>query len=222
MKETHAETYDYRLLRQRFYNRLITQDRVSRDFVFPIRLLIKVFASCKDKRLCKWFNDGIEKMKFDIENNSENEFQNLTSLTIYQDNTVSVTVSSDQNSHALFTQVIPRRWMQNNVPRPMMVHDIREITIDHTVQMNQVFMNFETDFPELTKLSDDILRWGYYEDITMSQRNAANWSALYFRQRIVDKPIEERKELLDKLYLEIVKINPVYRLVEAKENLSRT
>ncbi|WP_314305511.1 hypothetical protein [Capnocytophaga gingivalis] len=139
------ESYTFEEIREKFFKRLIKQNRFNQksDFYFPIQFIGQYFNKTGDK---KYFEDIINKqirnIQFFYDKDQHDLIKNLKELSISEDGRVFI------NGNAILSEDSKNNYI------PFEINEISEINIDHKKSMDSILRELKgEDFGQLVKIT---------------------------------------------------------------------
>ena len=139
------ESYTFEEIREKFFKRLIKQNRFNQksDFYFPIQFIGQYFNKTGDK---KYFEDIINKqirnIQFFYDKDQHDLIKNLKELSISEDGRVFI------NGNAILSEDSKNNYI------PFEINEISEINIDHKKSMDSSLRELKgEDFGQLVKIT---------------------------------------------------------------------
>ena len=139
------ESYTFEEIREKFFKRLIKQNRFNQksDFYFPIQFIGQYFNKTGDK---KYFEDIINKqirnIQFFYDKDQHDLIKNLKELSISEDGRVFI------NGNAILSEDSINNYI------PFEINEISEINIDHKKSMDSILRELKgEDFGQLVKIT---------------------------------------------------------------------
>lgn len=227
-----VKVYDYPKLENKFYFRLITQDRISnsKDVFFPIGMIKRLFRLSEttpidgfvlkgeDAWFKTWVNTCIaeiqvvtDKGTFSMEDLNENETFIINTAT----KEVTVTLLEGETARMLTSTED-----ENASPRFMEVDRLSNIHIDHTPQISKVLSDNIAQLPTMVRLTEIMRKTAETAHLPL---NVSNFSAIeeevVKNKTAVAEMLKKLPELKDEL--ELIRSKSTLCLMDAKYNLRK-
>lgn len=196
-----------------FLARIKTQDRFYGDYCLPFRIFSRIFP--KDGDFLNALKSLLKRVKFIISDKGKTiTLFEIDGLIIKTNGTVFVKCGNNQ--YQVYTQSFTN-GISNGLTE-MVVNSIADVSLDHDVPLFEKKDRMKELFPEITKLSDDVLKFikklKYSHPASMAGQIAKDYFENQYSSLIIDK-----KELLKEL-IEFFNITSITAM-DKKSNSSK-
>lgn len=192
------ESYTFEEIREKFFKRLIKQNRFNQksDFYFPIQFIGQYFNKTGDK---KYFEDIINKqirnIQFFYDKDQHDLIKNLKELSISEDGRVFI------NGNAILSEDSKNNYI------PFEINEISEINIDHKKSMDSILRELKgEDFGQLVKITKALNeRIKKHNDKKLAKKGTILSDDIEFRNSIDKTELKrEFEHIINKMELQLM------------------